>query len=85
MATATIIWRGGVGGCVELIDQTLLPSEFKVLQVRDIEAMWEAIKVLRVRGAPAIGVAAGYGVLLALKEVDDGASVDAGVMRVAQV
>ena len=44
-----------------LIDQTLLPTEEKLLELNDSEAIWEAIKMLRVRGAPAIGIAAAYG------------------------
>lgn len=44
-----------------LIDQTLLPVEEKFLELDKLEDIWEAIKKLRVRGAPAIGVAAGFG------------------------
>ena len=84
MAEQTITWRGGLDGCAEMIDQTLLPGEFKVLAVNDIEAMWEAIKVLRVRGAPAIGVAAGYGVVLALGKLDDDASAGAALAKVEE-
>ncbi|MDD4890781.1 MAG: S-methyl-5-thioribose-1-phosphate isomerase, partial [Phycisphaerae bacterium] len=65
----TVYWVGGLDGCCELIDQTLLPGEFKLLQIRDIETMWEAIRVLRVRGAPAIGVAAGFGLVLGVRSV----------------
>jgi len=52
-----------------LIDQTLLPVEFKEIDCRDVATLWEAIKVLRVRGAPAIGVAAAYGVCLGVQTV----------------
>jgi len=58
----TIAWRDGEG--VVLIDQTLLPREERYLRVETIGQMWEAIKALRVRGAPAIGVAAAFGVWL---------------------
>ncbi|MFP4697709.1 MAG: S-methyl-5-thioribose-1-phosphate isomerase [Eubacteriales bacterium] len=44
-----------------LIDQTLLPTEEKFLELDTKEDIWEAIKKLRVRGAPAIGVAAAFG------------------------
>ncbi len=44
-----------------IIDQTLLPTELKLLKLTDLAAMCEAIKKLRVRGAPAIGVAAAIG------------------------
>lgn len=50
-----------------MIDQTLLPGEFRIIECRDVETLWEAIKVLRVRGAPAIGVAAGMGVVLGIR------------------
>lgn len=45
-----------------LLDQTLLPSEEIFLEMDKIEDVWEAIKKLRVRGAPAIGVAAAFGI-----------------------
>lgn len=44
-----------------LIDQTLLPNEEKFLELDKAEDIWEAIKKLRVRGAPAIGIAAAFG------------------------
>ena len=61
-ALQTLHWEGGVDGHLVLIDQTLLPTEFKEISCRNVETVWEAIKALRVRGAPAIGVAAAYGV-----------------------
>jgi methylthioribose-1-phosphate isomerase len=63
----TLHWEGGVDGYLVLIDQTLLPTEFKELACRNVETVWEAIKKLRVRGAPAIGVAAAYGVCVGLQ------------------
>ena len=63
----TLHWQGGVDGHLVLIDQTLLPTEFKEISCRTVETVWEAIKVLRVRGAPAIGVAAAYGVCVGLQ------------------
>lgn len=52
---------------VRIIDQTLLPNTVRFLLLKDERAMWEAIRKLRVRGAPAIGVAAAWGVYLAAK------------------
>lgn len=46
---------------VDIIDQTLLPNEEKRIGLRTRDEIWEAIKKLRVRGAPAIGVCAAYG------------------------
>ena len=48
-----------------ILDQTLLPEEEKFLELTTPEEIWEAIKKLRVRGAPAIGVAAAYGLYVA--------------------
>lgn len=58
-------WVGGFGGHIRLIDQTRLPTELVFLDCRDVESVWEAIKTLRVRGAPAIGVTAAMGIALA--------------------
>jgi methylthioribose-1-phosphate isomerase len=63
----TVQWLGGTDGVLELVDQTLLPAELRRIQLRDVESVWEAIRVLRVRGAPAIGIAAAYGVILGLR------------------
>ena len=57
-------WRGGIPGRLLLIDQRRLPAERVTLELDAVRAAWEAIKTLTVRGAPAIGVAAGYGVVL---------------------
>jgi methylthioribose-1-phosphate isomerase len=54
---------------LEIIDQRKLPREFVKLKITDTEQLHEAIKTLAVRGAPAIGVAAGYGVVLALQKL----------------
>ncbi len=64
----TLEWVGDAGGCLRLIDQTLLPVECRQIECRTAECVWEAIRALRVRGAPAIGVAAAYGVVLGLQE-----------------
>ena len=47
-----------------ILDQTLLPGTIKYLTLSDEKDIWEAIYLLRVRGAPAIGVAAGYGIYI---------------------
>ncbi len=56
-----------------ILDQTLLPNEVLYLHLSEAEKIWEAIKSLRVRGAPAIGVAAGYGIYILASqcETDD--------------
>ncbi len=64
MAINTIKWTNGAA---KLIDQTKLPGKLVYIICRDVERMWQAIKRLEVRGAPAIGVAAAFGVLLGIK------------------
>ncbi len=63
----TMRWVGDVDGQLVLIDQTLLPVEFHEINCTSVDEVWEAIKMLRVRGAPAIGIAAAYGVCVGLQ------------------
>src|SRR3989442_665715 len=67
----TIAWIGETDGFVRLIDQTLLPTQVPYRDCRTAEEIWEAIRVLRVRGAPAIGVAAAMGVVLGVQNFRD--------------
>lgn len=67
----TMVWQGGIEGCLDLIDQTMLPTEILRIECEDVETVWEAIKMLRVRGAPAIGIAAAYGVVLGLQSAQE--------------
>ncbi len=57
-------------GAVRLLDQTRLPAEEVYLELRTPEAMAEAIRMLRVRGAPLIGIAAAMGVTLAAPDAN---------------
>ena len=63
----TIEWVGDENGVCRIVDQTLLPTELRYLDITSVGSMWEAIKVLRVRGAPAIGIAAAFGLFLAAR------------------
>ena len=54
---------------LEILDQTLLPGTVRVLSLDRLEDIWEAIRVLRVRGAPAIGVCAGYAMALVASQL----------------
>lgn len=65
MPVTTIAWEKSAA---KIIDQTLLPTQFKYLYIKDIETMWEAIRSLRIRGAPAIGIAAAFGVYLGIRK-----------------
>ncbi len=64
MAVDTIRWTGK---SVRIIDQTLLPGKLVYLDCRDVETLWHAIKTLKVRGAPALGIAAAFSVLLGMQ------------------
>lgn len=55
-----------VFGKLYLIDQTLLPTQLVTVEIGDVSATWDAIKKLQVRGAPAIGIAAAYGICLGI-------------------
>jgi methylthioribose-1-phosphate isomerase len=70
MIAETVKWVGGVDGVLEMIDQRRLPTEYVTLKVRSVEQLHEAIRTLAVRGAPAIGVSAAYGPVLALQWLD---------------
>ncbi|SDX20368.1 S-methyl-5-thioribose-1-phosphate isomerase [Paenibacillus sp. CF384] len=65
----SVIW---VGTQLDLLDQRLLPEEIVYLPLITTEDVWEAIRHLKVRGAPAIGIAAAYGVVLGSREVTEG-------------
>lgn len=67
-AVETLRWVGGPGGYLSLLDQTLLPARVKYLRIREMPVVIDAIRRLAVRGAPAIGVAAAYGLVLGLRE-----------------
>jgi methylthioribose-1-phosphate isomerase len=64
----TIMWTGAAA---RLLDQTRLPTETVYVDVTDERQMWDAIKRLVVRGAPAIGVAAAFGAYLGVREFKD--------------
>lgn len=65
MPVKTIEW---LDGTVRMIDQTRLPEELVHLDIREVETLAEAIKSLRVRGAPAIGIAGAFGILLGIQD-----------------
>jgi methylthioribose-1-phosphate isomerase len=62
-----IIWRDGK---VYLIDQTRLPGSYETIAIATYEEMAVAIKTMIVRGAPAIGVAAAYGMYLGARDIE---------------
>ncbi|MDP8264109.1 MAG: S-methyl-5-thioribose-1-phosphate isomerase [Candidatus Aceula lacicola] len=66
MAIPTIKW---IDNSVRIVDQTKLPGKLTFINCKDVKALWKAIKVLSVRGAPALGAAAGFGVLLGIRKI----------------
>jgi methylthioribose-1-phosphate isomerase len=76
-AFATVRWVGdATTGFLRLIDQTRLPTEYVEIDCRDVPAVWEAIRSLRVRGAPAIGVAAAYGAVIGARSLGTSDAAD---------
>jgi methylthioribose-1-phosphate isomerase len=64
MKFKTLEWREG---CLRILDQTKLPLDIGYLECRNLEQTAKAIKDLNVRGAPAIGIAAAFGVVLGMQ------------------
>ncbi len=64
----TISWEDGV---IKIIDQTKLPDIEEIIELKSTEDVIDAIKKLKVRGAPLIGVAGAYGSAIAAKELLD--------------
>lgn len=62
-----VIWHNNA---VSLIDQNRLPNEYTFVEISCSEDMAQAIKTMIVRGAPAIGVAAAYGMYIGAREID---------------
>ena len=65
----TIDWDGEA---IVIIDQTLLPREEKLLRLLEVGELAEAIRSLRVRGAPALGVAGALGIAMAVRRAQEG-------------
>ena len=79
MIVSALKWVGDVDGFLELVDQRKLPGEFVRLRCRDVEQLYEGIRTLAVRGAPAIGVAGAYGLVLAMQGLSGGGSLEEGL------
>src|SRR2546425_5116170 len=59
-------WRDGV---LEVVDQTLLPARLTYVRLRNVEHVCAAIKTMKVRGAPLIGVVGAFGLVLSVKKI----------------
>jgi methylthioribose-1-phosphate isomerase len=75
LAVVPVAWRDGT---VRILDQTKLPDRERYIVARDVEAVVRAIRALAVRGAPLLGIAAGFGMALAARTAGRSR---AGIMR----
>ncbi len=81
------IWWNDEHSSVMLIDQTLLPTEYKVIEITEVSRLADAIRRLEVRGAPALGVAGAFGVALSAArcvsdvEFDETLASDAALLK----
>jgi len=66
MKITTIEWKNNK---IRIIDQTKLPHKLEYIDIDKLEDLWQAIKLLKVRGAPALGAAAALGVYLGIKNL----------------
>ena len=62
------IWLDETTGDLRIIDQTVLPHRFEIRTISDVDSAAEAIRTMRVRGAPLIGAMAAHGLVLALEQ-----------------
>ena len=65
MDIKTIEWQRD---SIRIIDQTRLPGMLRYVYIRDLKSLWQAIKSMKIRGAPALGAAAALGVYLGIRD-----------------
>ena len=87
MTEEKTIWWNDENSSVMLIDQTLLPTEYKVIEITEVSRFADAIRRLEVRGAPALGIAGAFGVALSAArcvsdaEFDETIASDAALLK----
>lgn len=67
MSEEKTLWWDDEQSCIMAVDQTLLPTEYKIIEIRTINALADAIRRLAIRGAPALGVAGAFGIALSAR------------------
>jgi methylthioribose-1-phosphate isomerase len=77
------IWFSDDGNAIQIIDQTRLPHAFVTLHLQDLAQMVSAIREMKVRGAPLIGAAAACGMVLAMRDAADDASLELAAQQLA--
>ena len=70
----TVSWNPN-SHSVEMIDQRILPGELRIVVYNDYEQVVDAIRMMVIRGAPAIGVAAAFGLALVAEKSSRGNSI----------
>ena len=73
------------GSYVKLVDQTVIPYEYKTVDIKTYKEMAVAIKDMIVRGAPAIGVSGAFGVALGAKEISDFQSKNEFIQKLSEI
>jgi methylthioribose-1-phosphate isomerase len=68
MPVPALEWVGGFDGHLKIVDQTALPERLSFIEINSTEPLLSAVKRLAVRGAPAIGIAAAFGLFLGIRE-----------------
>ncbi|MCM8795556.1 MAG: S-methyl-5-thioribose-1-phosphate isomerase [Candidatus Omnitrophica bacterium] len=63
----TIEWQKNK---IKIIDQTKLPQKLLYIYIKDIKTLWQAIKQMKIRGAPALGIAGALGIYLGIKDIE---------------
>jgi methylthioribose-1-phosphate isomerase len=77
------IWAEPGGAAVGIVDQTLLPGRFEVRRLATLDDAARAIRTMQVRGAPLIGVAAAWGMALAMRADPSDAGLEAAADALA--
>ncbi len=75
------IWPGDGAASVQIIDQTVLPHQFRIASISSLSDAARAIEAMQVRGAPLIGVTAAYGLALAMRADPSGSNLAAAAAR----
>lgn len=71
MTYPALKWTGGLDGKLQLLDQTLLPSVCNYINCSNAEEVRKSIAEMKVRGAPVIGIAAAFALVLGLKRIEE--------------
>ncbi len=77
----TICWKNNG---IEIIDQTALPFEEKYLHIQTTDELIQAIQKMKIRGAPALGIAGAYGIALGILELKNNGGNPEGIRKISE-